>query len=207
MLHQCLRQIPVHMLKVGITGGIGSGKTSVCMIFEAIGIPVYYADIQAKLLMDTDPALKASLEECFGKDIYHNGLLDRRKMANIIFNERLALEKVNSLVHPAVNCDFEYWCNQQVSSYVLEESAILFETNMTQRFEKIILVTAPTPLRIERVCLRDRITAEAVRKRMASQWQEEKKIPLADYIIYNDNEHFITPQVRKIHRQLLLISK
>ncbi len=191
------------MLKVGITGGIGSGKTSVCMVFETLGIPVYYADTQAKQLMNTDPELKASLQSYFGSGIYYDGTLDRRRMAEIIFNDKTALEKVNNWVHPAVARDFEIWCTRQTSPYVLEEAAIIFESNITHRFDKVILVTAPDTIRIERVCVRDHVTPEAVRERMANQWSEEKKISLADYIIHNDNIHMVTPQVMEIHKKLL----
>ncbi|MDR1172771.1 MAG: dephospho-CoA kinase [Bacteroidales bacterium] len=192
------------MLKVGITGGIGSGKTSACTVFETLGIPVYYADTQAKQLMDTDPGLKASLQGYFGSSIYCDGRLDRRRMAEIIFNDKTALEKVNNWVHPAVARDFESWCTWQTSPYVLEEAAIIFESNTAHRFDRIILVTAPDAIRIERVCARDHITQEAVRKRMANQWPEKKKISLADYIIHNGNT-LVTPQIMEIHRKLLNI--
>ena len=191
------------MLLVGITGGIGSGKTTACKVFEALGIPVYYADARAKQLMDTDGELKSLLKGFFGNAIYHDGILDRRKMADIIFNDKNALEKVNSWVHPAVARDFEHWCTQQTAPYVLEEAAILFEKDMAHRFGRIILVTAPDSIRIERVCARDKVAPDTVRERMANQWPEEKKLALADYIIYNDNVRPITPQVMEIHRQLL----
>ena len=192
--------------KVGITGGIGSGKTTVCEIFKTLGIPIYDADTQAKYLMNTDPKLKALLQGYFGNDIYYDGSLDRSKLAEIIFNDKTALEKVNSWVHPAVALDFEHWSAQQISPYVLEEAAIIFETNMAHRFEKIILVTAPDFMRIERVCSRDHITPEMVRERMANQWPEEKKKDMADYIIYNDHRQTLTPQVMEIHRQLVMVN-
>ena len=195
------------MLKVGITGGIGSGKTTVCMVFETLGIPVYYADKQAKLLMNNNSKLKASIIEYFGNDIYYDGTLDRRKLAEIVFKNKKALEKLNSLVHPAVAHDFDCWFSKQTSPYVLEEAAIIFESNITSRFNKIILVTAPDDLRIERVCNRDSVTPETVRERMKNQWSDDKKITLADYIIYNDNIHLITHQILEIHKQLLVISE
>ena len=189
--------------KIGITGGIGSGKTTVCKVFETLGIPVYYADTRAKQLMNCDPALKASLAEYFGNEIYCGGELVRHRLADIIFNDKTALEKVNSWVHPAVAVDFEQWCARQTSQYVLEESAIIFECNLAHRFRKVILVTAPDNVRIERICARDGVTPEVVRQRMINQWPEEKKITLADYMIYNDKTHLITPQIMKIHRQLM----
>jgi len=190
-------------LKVGLTGGIGSGKTTVCMIFKTLGIAVYDADTQAKQLMNTDPELKSSLQVYFGNDIYRNETLDRHRLADIIFKDRTSLEKVNSLVHPAVARDFEQWCIRQTSPYVIEEAAIIFESNIAHRFEKIILVTAPDSVRIERVCARDHVSPEMVRERMKNQWTEEKKIELADYVIYNDDMQLLTSQTMKIHRQLL----
>ena len=189
-------------LKVGLTGGIGSGKTTVCIIFKSLGIPVYNADTQAKQLMNTDPELKALLQGYFGNDIYRNGALDRHRLAAIIFTDKTALEKVNSWVHPAVARDFEQWCARQTSPYVLEEAAIIFESHIAHRFDKTILVTAPDSVRIERVCARDHVTPEIVRQRIANQWSEEKKKAIADFVIYNDNIQLVTPQVMEIHRQL-----
>ena len=191
------------MLKIGITGGIGSGKTTVCKLFKTLGIPVYEADTQAKLLMNTDPELKALLVNSFGDDMYREGMLERHKLAEIIFNDPIALEKVNSWVHPAVAKDFDRWCALQTAPYVLEEAAIIFESKIAYRFHKIILVTAPDELRIERVCVRDHADAETVRKRMAQQMPEEQKMALADFVIYNDHQRLITPQVMAIHKKLL----
>ena len=176
------------------------------MVFETLGIPVYYADTRAKQLMNTDAELKAELEGYFGKGIYFDGTLDRGKLAEIVFNDPAALEKVNSSVHPAVARDFEDWCNRQTSRYVLEEAAIIFESGLAQRFDQVILVTAPEPIRIERVCVRDQANPETVRKRMNNQWREEKKMALADYIIRNDNEYAIIPQVMKIHTAILKLN-
>jgi dephospho-CoA kinase len=187
--------------KTGITGGIGSGKTSVCMIFETLGIPVYYSDTRAKQLTDTDPELKTAIANCFGSEIYCCGTLNRRKLAEIVFNDKVALEKLNSLVHPAVARDFEQWQSQQTSPYTVEESAIIFESGIAERFDKIILVTAPEEIRIERVCARDNVAPEAVRERIKNQLPDEKKIAFADYIIYNDNMRMVIPQVIEIHKR------
>ena len=191
------------MYKIGITGGIGAGKTTVCTIFKALGIPVYHADTKAGQLMDIDLELRDLLQGYFGRDVYRSGALDRRRLAEIIFNDKTALEKVNSWVHPVVARDFEHWCTLQTSPYVLEEAAIIFECNAAHRFDKTILVTAPDAVRIERVCARDLSTPEMVRERMANQWPEEKKIAMADYVIYNDYYQLVTPQVLEIHRQIL----
>ena len=190
--------------KIGITGGIGSGKTTVCMVFEVLGVPVYYADMQAKRLMNTDPQLKASIAGYFGSEIYRGGMLDRSKLAEIVFNDKTALETLNSFVHPAVARDFEDWCALQTSPYVLEEAAIIFESDIAHRFDNIILVTAPDDIRIKRVCARDNVSPDTVRERMKNQLPEEKKIALAQYIIYNDNTKMIIPQVMEIHRSLRL---
>lgn len=195
------------MIKAGITGGIGSGKTTVCKIFETLGIPVYDADTKAKQLMNTNSELKASLQNYFGKDIYSDGVLIRRKLAEIIFNDRTALEKVNNWVHPVVTSDFERWCSLQTAPYILEEAAIIFENNMAHRFEKIILVTASDNLRIGRVCKRDHVDPADVHKRMANQWPEEKKTALADYVICNDDLRLIEPQVMTIHKILLRLNE
>jgi len=190
------------MLKVGITGGIGSGKTLVCTIFEMLGIPVYYADTQAKQLMNTDLELKAAIENCFGSGIYNDGTLDRQKLSDIIFNDHVALEKINSLVHPAVARDFDSWCARQTSPYVLEEAAIIFESGIAHRFDKTVLVTAPENIRIERVCARDSVAPETVRKRMKNQWTDNRKIALADYIVNNDGIRMVIPQVIEIHKRI-----
>ncbi|MDR3094970.1 MAG: dephospho-CoA kinase [Bacteroidales bacterium] len=190
------------MLKIGITGGIGSGKTTVCKLFETLGIPVYYADGRAKELMNTDMQLKALLQERFGATIYVDGQLNRNKLAALIFNNKENLQTVNGWVHPAVARDFEKWCHTQHAQYAMEESAILFEHNLAALFDKVILVTAPENLRIERVCRRDAVRAEAVRQRMNNQWSEEKKKRLADFIIHNDDENMLIPQILEIHRQL-----
>ena len=193
-------------LTVGLTGGIGSGKTTVCKVFETLGIAVYDADTKAKWLMNNDPELKTALKGCFGNDIYlDESTLDRRQLAEIIFNDPASLENVNGWVHPAVARDFERWRTLQTSPYVIEEAAIIFERNIAHRFAKLILVTAPDEVRIERVCARDRVTPETVRRRMANQWTEEKKKSLADYVIDNNHRHMITPQVMAIHRELLIL--
>jgi len=191
------------MLKIGLTGGIGSGKTTVGMVFKKLGIPVYDADTQAKRLMNSDDELKSALKSAFGSDIYReDGTLARRRLAEIIFSEPAMLEKVNGWVHPAVARDFEHWCSRQAAPYVIEEAAIIFERNIASRFAKVILVTASDEVRIRRVCRRDKAAPEEVRKRMANQWTEDKKIALADFVIYNDQLSLLTHQVMEIHGKL-----
>jgi dephospho-CoA kinase len=190
------------MLKIGITGGIGSGKTTVCKLFELLDIRVYYADVRAKELMNFDPKLKSAIAQHFGSDIYRNGQLDRRRLSNIIFHDASLLRKINEWVHPAVAQDFATWCDQQTGPYILEEAAILFENGAAARFDKVILVTAPESLRIKRVCLRDAVETEAVQARINNQWPEKKKMKLADFVIHNDGKSMLLPQIMKIHHQL-----
>ena len=188
--------------KIGITGGIGSGKTTVCMIFETLGVPVYYADVQAKKLMHTKPSVKAAIKELFGVEIYHNDKLDVKKLAEIVFNNKIALKNLNGIVHPAVQHDFDDWCARQTCHYILEEAAIIYESKIEHRFQKIILVTAPDAVRIQRVCKRDNVSPQTVRERMKNQYPEEKKIAMADYVIVNDDIQMLIPQIVSIHKQI-----
>ena len=184
------------MIKVGLTGGIGSGKSTVAKVLQTLGYPVYIADIRAKELMTLDYELVSSIKNVFGEDIYlADNTIDRQKLASIVFDDKKALEKLNSLVHPAVKRDFNHWCTLQKSSVVFEEAAILFETGSNKYFDKTILVTASKEERIRRVIKRDQTTREAVESRMANQWPQEKKIALADYIINNEGDELVIPQV------------
>lgn len=196
------------MLKVGITGGIGSGKTTVCQLFELYGVPVFYADERAKLLMHTDPILIDGIKEAFGKSVYlKDGYLDRKKLAAIVFNDAKQLERLNSLVHPAVFKDFDSWSSQQKSPYVLKEAAILFESGSDIDCSFTILVTSPPEIRISRVMSRDKISDDEVKKRMDKQMSDEKKRELADFIIRNDEQQLLIPQVIDLHHKLLELSE
>lgn len=189
------------MLKVGLTGGIGAGKTTVAKIFEKLGVPVYYADINAKQLMVTDPVLVEGIKAEFGKDVYLGDELDRPRLARIVFNDTGKLEKLNKLVHPAVRKDFTAWClKHKTQPYVVEEAAILFESGAYKLMDKVVMVTAPKDIRINRVMERDATTREAVLARMANQWEEEEKINLSDHVIINDNQQLVIPQVLNIHK-------
>ena len=190
-------------LKIGITGGIGSGKSVVCALFSLLGIPVFEADQVAKKLMNSDSRLRRELVDLFGEAVYTaEGVIDRKMLAGILFNDQLALQKVNSLVHPAVREAFLQWCSEQTSPYVLHEAAILFESGFFRMMDRNILVTAPEELRIRRVTTRDGVSAEAVLQRMQNQWTDEEKIPLADFIISNDDTRAIIPQVLDIDKQI-----
>lgn len=192
------------MIKVGITGGIGSGKSVVCSVFNKLGIPVFSADNTAIELMEKNQLVKSRLTALLGNDIYlDNGALDRKKMAGIIFNDQLVLRKVNEIVHPAVRNEFNSWAEKQTSAYVVQEAAILFESGQTSYFDKIVLVIAPLELKIERVMQRDNTTREKVLERMKNQWPDEKKIEQSDFVVLNDNSAMVLPQILEIHQKLI----
>ncbi len=195
------------MLNIGITGGIGSGKTTVCQIFELLGIPVYYADERAKALMTSDKILKASVKQIFGDQAYFkNGRLNRKHIAAIAFNDKKKLEQLNQVVHPAVFRDSEQWISQQKAPYTLKEAALLFESGSYKSLDKIITVTAPKELRIKRVIKRDKTTRAAVIARMNKQWPEEKKVEMADFVINNDGNSSLILQILQIHQKLIQLN-
>lgn len=192
------------MIKVAITGGIGSGKTTVCKIFGTLGIPVYYADTEAKRIMNCNPDVRKKLIGAFGPAIYRQKEeLDRKYLADIIFNDKLAINTVNGIVHPAVRIDFERWANCQQSQYVIEESAIIFESGLESAFDKIIAVVASTETRIKRVISRDETSKEAVAARMSNQISDKERISKSDYIIYNNDNDLVIDQVIKVHNNIL----
>jgi len=190
------------MLKVGITGGIGSGKSTICSFFEILGIPVFIADVEAKELMNTSSRIRSKLILSFGEDIYQsNHKIDRKKLANLIFNSPPLLEKVNSIVHPEVQTYFEEWCTKQSSPYIVYEAAILFESGFHKKTDFNILVTAPEKERIKRVMLREHTTGEEVRSRISRQWPDQEKVKLANYTIINNNEELIIPQLIELDKK------
>jgi dephospho-CoA kinase len=192
------------MIKVAVTGGIGSGKSVVCKIFEKIGIPVFNADFEAKKLINTSRTIHDKLVSLFGAAIYQsNGDIHRKKMADLIFNDNFALQKVNEIVHPEVRKRFIEWGKEQNSPYIIQEAAIIFESKQTQSFDKIITVTAPLELKIERVIKRDQVSKEEVYKRMQSQLPDEIKIAKSDFVIMNDEIEMIIPQIIEINNKLI----
>jgi dephospho-CoA kinase len=195
------------MLKVGITGGIGSGKTTVCKVFELLGIPVFYADDVAKSIMQTDPVLKTALLDTFGENSYtKDGMLNRAYISSIVFNDKQELEKLNSLVHPAVLRAFDNWVlDQHESPYVIKEAALLYESGGFKMCNKSILVIAPTLIKMNRVKLRDGVSEEDIQLRMNRQFSDEIKIKYADYILNNDEKQLLIPQIIQLHQQFLLI--
>lgn len=188
------------MLTVGITGGIGSGKSTVCKIFGVLGIPVFQADTVARKLQNEDPHIRKRLTALFGSDIYSaEGTLDRVKLAKIIFNNRQLLEEVNQLVHPAVRREFAGWkASQHAVPYVLYEAAILFESGNAHQFDRTVLVVADVKERIARVMKRDEVTEEAILQRMQNQMKDSEKIKLADFILENNDNQMIIPQVLQL---------
>lgn len=191
------------MLKIGLTGGIGSGKTTVAKVFEVLGIPVYYADEAAKQLMNEDEVLQQKIISVFGAAAYTNGKLNRQYLSSLVFNNKENLELLNSLVHPATIADAAVWFSKQKSPYVLKEAALLFESGTAAGLDFVIGVTAPETIRMKRVMDRDGVTATEVKKRMQNQMEETIKMRLCDFVIHNNEQEMLTPQVLKLHEQLL----
>lgn len=193
------------MLKVGITGGIGSGKSIVTKLFAMLGVPVYNADDAAKSLMNTDLFIKAELIKTFGEETYTNGLLNRPVLAAKVFNNPEQLKLLNSIVHPIVINDAFVWMNSQLYPIVIKEAAIFFESGSNRNMDYMIGVYAPKKLRLERVIKRDNSNSEAVLDRMNRQMDEEEKMKLCDFVLYNDEQQLLVPQVLKLHQQLLAL--
>jgi dephospho-CoA kinase len=196
------------MLKIGITGGIGSGKTTVCKVFETLGIPVFYADAKAKQLMTSDEVLIKGIKNVFGSESYTSpGVLDRKYLANLVFNDAVSLQKLNDLVHPAVFRAFDRWVQNvpQNTPYILKEAALLFESGSYQACDKNIVVIAPMQLKLDRVIHRDQVTDKEVLARMDKQFNDEQKIKMADYSLENTEQHSLILQVLDLHQQFLVL--
>jgi len=193
------------MLSVGISGGIGSGKTIICTIFQILGISVYNSDLKAKKIMETNQEVRKEIIKLLGKESYLNNLtLNRKFIAQKVFNQKELLSKLNEIVHPAVRQDAEIWSKNipQEGGYYLRESAILFETGIYKQLHINILVVAPEKLRIQRIKNRDGLSGEDITLRMKNQWSDEQKLKLTDFVIINDGKNFLIPQILKIHRTL-----
>lgn len=187
------------MLRIGITGGIGSGKSTVSKIFEVLGVPVYYADDASKRLMNEDEAVKEKLRSVFGDGTYVDGKLNRKYLSSIVFNDPLKLALLNSIVHPATIKDAEEWMAKQTYPYAIKEAALIFESGSQEHLDKVIGVYAPAAVRIHRVMQRDHVTREEVLGRMSKQIDEDIKMRLCDYVIKNDEQELLIPQVLKLH--------
>ncbi len=189
---------------IGITGGIGSGKTTVARIFALLGIPVYSADDAAKEIMVKDPLLVQQIKDHFGPEAYFDdGTLNRSFISNIVFNDKEQLAALNAMVHPATIRDSEEWAARQQAPYVIKEAALMFETESFHHVDKVIVVYAPQALRIHRVMQRDGVDRNAVLARMHKQIDEKIKMKLADYVVYNDEQQMVIPQVLSLHKQFL----
>jgi|SRR6185295_1157179 len=191
-------------IQLGITGGIGSGKSLVCSIFKCLGVPVYDADSRAKVLMTSDARLIKGIKKEFGDDVYHeDGSLNRSLLSEMTFGYPERLSKLNSLVHPQVASDYREWTERQADQrYVLREAALLYEAGAFKSVDKMIVVSCPEPVRIRRVMERDpQRTEEGIKAIIKNQWSEEEKIRRADFVIYNDDHHMVIPQVLSLHAQ------
>ena len=195
------------VLKVGLTGGIGSGKSTVAQIFEVLGIPVYYADMAAKKIMNEDEDLRSAITNIFGEPAYTNNILDRKYISSIVFSDPAKLEQLNALVHPATKKDGEAWMQQQTSPYAIHEAALIFEAKVSDRLDFVIGVSSPIELRIKRAMERDKVSREEVLKRMDQQLDEEVKMSKCDFLLLNDEQQLLIPQVLELHEKLIALSK
>jgi dephospho-CoA kinase len=196
------------MLKIGITGNIGSGKSTAARVFELLGVKVFYADAEAKKVMVTDTLLIEGIKETFGNEAYlPDGQLDRKYIAGIVFNNDNELKKLNALVHPAVFRAFDEWAKAFINeAYVIKEAAVLFESGSYQFCDKTVLVSAPLEMRIKRVMNRDHVSRTEVEAREARQFPEEKKKLLANFILLNDDSELLIPQILELHQQFLQLA-
>ena len=190
------------MKKIGLTGGIGVGKTYVSKIFQQMGIPIFNADEQAKKCMVDDANLKEAVQLAFGENMYLKGVLQKEALAKIVFNNAEALEKLNALVHPIVKQKFEDWCIMQSTSMVIKEAAILFESDAHLGLDSVVCVCAPEKLRISRVQKRDGFSVEQIQSRMSKQMPQTEKEELADFLIVNDQVQLLLPQVLAIIKEM-----
>ncbi len=191
------------MKKIGLTGGIGSGKSTIARILLAMGYPVYFSDDRSKQLTQTHPEIRRGLTELIGEQIYKGNQLDRSALALAIFSDDALRVKVNQIIHPIVRLDFDCWVEDQTSSFIFNEAAILFETGASERFDAMVLVTAPEALRIERVLKRDLCSREEVMQRINHQWSDERKIKLADVVLVNDD---VQPLIKQVEHMLLQLA-
>lgn len=192
------------MKKIGVTGGIGSGKSIVCEIFKTLGCKIYNADERAKLLLDNNSEIRRQIMLNFGEQVYQSGKADRKLLAAKVFNNAEALKTLNSIIHPAVSVDFQEWLqlyNDQ--PYIIKEAAIMFESGANKQLDEVILVYASPEIRMKRVMQRDNITQDAVIARMKNQMSDDDKIKLSNYIIYNDGTQSLIKQVLTLHNNFI----
>lgn len=190
---------------IGLTGGIGSGKSKILSVFSTYGIPCYESDRRAKWLMQRDAELKSQIKSFFGDQIYENDQFNQTKLAKLVFANKGKLEALNSLVHPRVKMDFKSFVSQQDTPYIIKEAAILFETGGEKDCDATILVTAPEKLRLQRVLNREKISSMDIKARINNQWSDSRKIPLADYVINNIDWDKTLKKIDEIHQKLLVL--
>lgn len=195
------------MLKIGLTGGIGSGKSTVASIFEVLGIPVYYADEAAKKMMNENPSIIQAIKNLLGEESYQNGLLNRSYIATIIFQYPEKRIELNQIVHPATIEDAEIWMSKQTSPYCLKEAALIFESHAEKKLNFVIGVESPLELRIKRIIKRDKISDKDVLQRIEGQMNEEEKMSRCQFVINNNESTLLIPQVLEIHHQILKMSE
>jgi len=190
------------MIKIGLTGNMGSGKTTVARIFQALGVPIFYADIEAKKVLERESII-LRLSSFFGAKIIDNsGKIDRKRMAFLVFNDKNALNLLNNIIHPEVASLFQSWViSKSQAPYIIHEAAILFESGFNKYMDTVIYVHAPEIMRIERIIDRDKISADEVKQRLGNQWDDEKKLSLSEHIIDNDGNNLLIPQILKIHKK------
>jgi dephospho-CoA kinase len=192
--------------RLGVTGGIGSGKTTVCRIFRVLGVPVFVADTVARDIMENEPEIRAAISLITGKDLYATGILDRKELARIIFNRPELLRKVNGAVHPAVLKRFEEWADSAAVPYVIMESAILFEAGADTLVDRVVTISAPVEERISRVMGRNDLTREEVIRRINNQLEDEEREEQSYYVINNSDNEMIIPEILKIHEDMIRLS-
>lgn len=190
------------MITIGVTGGIGSGKSTVCNIFRVLGIPIFEADKEGKVLLNADPKIRKAVTERFGEAIYMKGKLYPKALASLVFSDPQALADLNAIVHPAVREAFSSWSANQQAPYVIMEAAILTETGGHKHLDQIILVSAPEELRIKRTMARDGVEEGSVRARILNQATEAQRIAIADHVIVNNDMQLVIPQVLALHQKL-----
>lgn len=190
------------MFKVGVTGGIGSGKTTVCQVFAVLGVPIFNSDAEGRILLEHDLAIGAALQEAFGPSVLVNGVPDRKALAALVFNNTKALARLNGIIHPAVRARFKAWAAGQQVPYVINEAAIMVETGLNRQVDHLVVVLCPEMERIRRVVQRDGRTEAEVRARMRNQATDEERERAADSILVNDGKTLIIPQVMALHGKL-----
>lgn len=190
-------------LRLGVTGGIGCGKTTVCRVFSVLGIPVFSADDEAKRIQDSDPYIQIKLNSIAGKDLYSSGKLDRKELAALIFSNKDLLFEVNSIIHPAVFKYFTKWIARQDAPYSIMEAAILFESGAYRLMDRIVTVVTPLEERIERLVNGNLLTKEQITARIRNQTDDESRIAKSDYVIYNSENDMIIPAILGIHREMI----